>query len=299
MSNFKKEDLLKRLVNQTGSSIENSKITIFYIEQAQKYYISGDFSKAQFFYEEAFLFNNKLKQMGFQIPYAHSILLSTDWEKFDRVISKDINYLNSSGWLNSIWKNQAMNADSHPIPWYTYPAIEFIEDKTDKCFYVFEYGSGMSTLWWALRVNKIYSVEHNSDFFNSLIKIVPKNVYLSLKENSTEYVARINEFPDQSFDCVVIDGIERCQCVKYSIPKLKNTGFLIFDNTDKKAYDEGIIYLAQNDFKRIDFFGMSPCYSYKNCTSIFFKDDNLFIQKTLPSKKNSCLGKSYYQTCES
>ncbi|MGB6166752.1 MAG: tetratricopeptide repeat protein, partial [Geitlerinemataceae cyanobacterium] len=38
-----------------------------------------------------------------------------------------LNYLESSGWLNSIKLHKPINLDLKPIPWYTYPAIEFIE----------------------------------------------------------------------------------------------------------------------------------------------------------------------------
>jgi len=295
MSNYNKNDLIKRLVDQTNSSVENATNAVFFLEQAQKYFLKGDFDKTLFFYNEAFLINNNLKKMGFQNPYAHSILLSTDWDIFNQIISKESNYLQSTGWLNSIWKNQPINMDSYPIPWYTYPSIEFIENIIVNNFCIFEYGSGMSTLWWALRVNIVFSIEHNSNYCNHLNNILPKNVNLFLKENPIEYSQKINEFPDNSFDCIIIDGIERCQCVKNSLSKLKDTGFYVFDNTDNMAYDEGVLFLMENGFKRIDFFGMIPCYTYKNCTSIFYKDETLLKQKTLPSKTISCLGKTLYQ----
>ncbi|QNH55640.1 MAG: hypothetical protein H2674_14390, partial [Limnospira indica BM01] len=85
--------------------------------------------------------------------------MSVDWSEVSKNLPSGINYLESSGWLKSLATGVPINFDSQPIPWYTYPAIEFIENKISSDFKVFEYGSGQSTLWWAERVLKVISVE--------------------------------------------------------------------------------------------------------------------------------------------
>jgi len=75
-AHFSKENLIKCLVDQTGSSPENAKKSVFFLEQAQEYYNKGDFEKSRFFYNEAFLLINNLKKNGFSkslSPYYYNI----------------------------------------------------------------------------------------------------------------------------------------------------------------------------------------------------------------------------------
>jgi len=53
----------------------------------------------------------------------------------------------SYGQFRSMQRWECIDADTKPVPWYTYPAIEYIRQLifTDKA--VFEYGSGHSTLF--------------------------------------------------------------------------------------------------------------------------------------------------------
>ena len=58
-----------------------------------------------------------------------------------------------------------IDRDGNPIPWYTYPAIEYLSqfDVTDKD--VFEFGCGNSSLFWADRARLVTSIEDNPDWF--------------------------------------------------------------------------------------------------------------------------------------
>src|SRR5688572_10403591 len=49
-----------------------------------------------------------------------------------------------------------------PIPWYTYPAIEFIRQLDFSQSTVFEYGSGNSTMFWAASAARVISVEEDA-----------------------------------------------------------------------------------------------------------------------------------------
>jgi len=259
----------------------------------------GKFTEAAEFYSRVIVKNPDLLHTGLGINLAHSIILSTDWSEASKNLLPGINYLEASGWLNSLTAGKPINHSSNPIPWYTYPAIEFIENKLSSKFKVFEYGSGQSTLWWAARVLNVISIESNQDWFLSINTNLPKNVKLSLIEESSKYVSEILKYPDNHFDIIVIDGVDRNACAETCINKLKKDGFIIFDNTDNRNFDKGVRYLSLKGFKRIDFYGLIPSYTYKNCTSIFFANDNFLNRGCLPSQKQSCLGMSCFQITNS
>jgi len=52
------------------------------------------------------------------------------------------------------------------LPWFSYAAIDFLEDHLDPTMKVFEYGSGGSTLFFARRVASVVSVEDNPEWYN-------------------------------------------------------------------------------------------------------------------------------------
>jgi hypothetical protein len=56
----------------------------------------------------------------------------------------------------------------NPIPWYTYPATEYLSHLDFSRLTVFEYGSGNSTLWWAKRAKSVFSVEDDKDWFEKI-----------------------------------------------------------------------------------------------------------------------------------
>lgn len=73
-----------------------------------------------------------------------------------------------------------LNQNFCAIPWYTYPAIEFLENKIDKNWKIFEFGSGQSTLWWAERVTEVISLESDQNWFSYIQGNMPSNVSLYL-----------------------------------------------------------------------------------------------------------------------
>ncbi|WP_017293780.1 class I SAM-dependent methyltransferase [Geminocystis herdmanii] len=255
------------------------------------------YSQAAQLFEEAIEEKPTLLQSGLGVTLAHSLILSLDWEKIASYLPPKTNILEASGWLKSLQLGKPVNNETESIPWYTYPAIEFIEDKIKSDFVVFEYGSGQSTLWWAKKINQLISIESNKDWFNYLRSTLIKDpkIILKLIEEPDVYIKTINEFPDKYFDVIIIDGDNREECAKEAYSHLKEDGFIIFDDTDRSSYSEILTYLDSEGFYRLDFFGMTPCLVYKNCTSVLFKDLNFLKNKSSPSQKKSCLGKSFSQ----
>ena len=70
---------------------------------------------------------------------------------------------------------QAVDAKGEALPWVTYSFIDFIKDRLNKQQRVFEYGSGSSTLFYAKRVAKVVSVEHDENWFNKIVSSKPEN----------------------------------------------------------------------------------------------------------------------------
>ncbi|MBE9223250.1 glycosyltransferase [Cyanobacterium stanieri LEGE 03274] len=264
------------------------------LNQANQYFNQQEFSKASQLYLQLINENPQLKS-NLSIRLAHCLILEANWQQISGNLIQGINYLSTSGWLNSLFQGKPVNAESKPIPWYTYPAIEFLEDKIKPDSIVFEFGGGNSTLWWASKAKQVISIESDQSWYDQIKQKMPDNVQLNLEIDEKKYADFINQYPDQYFDVVIVDGINRNNCLETSLNKLKHNGLLIFDNTDRYEYDKSINLLLSLGFKKIDFYGLIPSYTYKNCTSIFFKSTEILETTNLPSNKQSCLGKSCMQ----
>ena len=84
------------------------------------------------------------------------------------------------GWFESFKSLKSIDKNGYPIPWFSYPFIDFMTPRLEKELVIFEFGSGNSTLFFAKRIKKIISIEHNIDWFNIVNKVKPENVELIL-----------------------------------------------------------------------------------------------------------------------
>jgi len=186
---------------------------------------------------------------------------------------RHVGYLIDNGWFNSFDSKTPLNSNNEPIPWLTYPFIDFITPRLSNQLTVFEFGAGNSTFFYAKRVKEVFSVEHNRDWYNKISNEIKGNVNLIYKEVDDEYPKVIQSF-NKKFDIIIIDAEERVNCIKNSLDALNDSGVIILDDSERIEYKEGIDFLKENGFKQLDFWGIAAGILFKKCTSIFYKTGN-------------------------
>ncbi len=203
-------------------------------------------------------------------------------------IYKD-SYLIDQGWFLSIKKAKSVGGEGQAIPWLTYPLISFIEPRLKKTMSMFEYGCGNSTIWFAERVGKIHSIEHNKEWYNEIRPNLPINAKITLNEiksdqsysaitfmncsDETLYSSEISR-TGQLYDVILVDGVYRSNSIIHSINSIKKNGIIIVDNVDYVESKEATDQLKESGFKQIDFWGMCPIAHHDSCTAIFYRSDN-------------------------
>ena len=202
---------------------------------------------------------------------------STRIERLTRLFVTAPGYLEQTGWLRSMESGQIVDKDGQPIPWLTYPSLEFLSARITSAMSVFEYGTGNSTLWWGKRVARLVSCEHDKEWY-ALLKFQidnPNTTYLlrRYKGGSTEYASEILRYRED-FDILVIDGRDRVNCARNSLASLRPGGVIIWDNSDRNRYQPGYAFLRDAGFRRLDFWGMGPLSTRCWCTSVFYRDRN-------------------------
>lgn len=148
-------------------------------------------------------------------------------------------------------------------PWLPYSVSRKLTKLTNKNIKIFEYGTGSSTCFFLKRGCEVISVEHDPNWFElvtheierrnlnnwqGFLKIPDPLFYsreyelfqsskLQYKSCSFEsYVKTIQQFPDNYFDIILIDGRARTSCFQFALPKVKETGLIIWDNVERGEY---------------------------------------------------------------
>lgn len=181
------------------------------------------------------------------------------------------------GWLRAWWVGRSVDASGVPLPWITYPAIDFISQFDFSDASVFEWGSGFSTLWWSKRCRKIASVESNPPWVPYIKGLLPESVELIVTplDVDAEINALLRHHTVQH-DVFVIDnyGPFRWRCAEVAAANLAKGGIIILDNSDQcqKACE----VLRNSGLMQIDFTGFLPGGGYAQTTSIFFRESFRF-----------------------
>ena len=159
-------------------------------------------------------------------------------------------------------------------PFFAFEAVEWLENFLAKDMKVFEWGSGGSTMYFARKVDSLTSVEVSPEWHSRvsavlkknnitncryLLKVPEKSDFPKYQSNKAQfrgfdfenYCRVIDEYPDEYFDLVVVDGAVRQFCISHAFKKIKQGGFLFLDDAEEKRHTDGVkelAGLAKHDF---------------------------------------------------
>jgi hypothetical protein len=123
------------------------------------------------------------------------------------------------------------------LPWISYGAIDYLRNFLDKEKTVLEFGSGMSTLWYAEHAKHVSSVEDYHAWFSKVkTQLAGKNI------TNVEYVFQIGnaytgfkQNSGEKYDLIMIDGSDRHHCALNAINLVREGGIIYLDNSDKHS----------------------------------------------------------------
>lgn len=210
-----------------------------------------------------------------------------------------------SRWKDSL--NEGANSVVDKQPWLTFPVIDLLSKKLSASSKVFEYGGGGSTLFFLNHAGEVVTVEHDKEWFIKLDELVtgdkrtkwkgnfiaaepttgstsldPSNPadYASAdelfkKSTFTQYAKKIDDYSDNYFDVVLVDGRSRPSCMQHSISKIKPGGWLVIDNSDREYYFTHLADQLSRHFNVI-YSKTAPCpyLSFFSQTTVLQKNGN-------------------------
>lgn len=184
-------------------------------------------------------------------------------------------YLKEIGWFSAFESMSPVDRHGNPIPWVTYPFIDFIRERITKDHKVFEFGSGNSTHFYAKYAGSVVSVEHDKAWYDKIVSTKAENSEMIFTELQTDGdYCRMPVKLDQKFDIIIVDGRDRVNCCKQAVDALTPAGVVVLDDSERDFYADGVNFLKEKGFKQLPFSGISPGLFYNKATSVFYKEGN-------------------------
>lgn len=211
------------------------------------------------------LVNNYLKLFGFEIvkleraSYIHN--MQTQLDRY--------------GHFKSYSKKKSIDTNGNPIPWFTYPAIEYIDQLDLSDVDVLEWGSGSSSEYFQKNAKSIITIEHDKNWYESnKSSFVGNNKIIFTNLNS--YIDTAYSL-NKKFDLIIVDGVQRDACMMAARRLINDGGLIILDNSDR--YPKLCEIMRQRDFLQIDMHGIGPINDYGWTTSIFYSKNSNPVPK--------------------
>jgi hypothetical protein len=190
------------------------------------------------------------------------------------------------GQFKSMSRWACIDKNNLPTPWYTYPAIEYLNQLDFSECSVFEYGSGNSTIYWSNKCKNIVSIENDEKWYRKIKPNVNSNCDYHLMPNRNDYINAIHKY-SYNYDIIIIDGSYRYECAIESLKKLNKFGFIILDNSDWEQNTASM--LRKSDLIEVDMSGFGPINGYTWTTSFFFSR-NVKIKCAYDHQPVNCIG---------
>lgn len=190
-----------------------------------------------------------------------------------------------SGHFRSSFKRSAVSAEGEPIPWYTYPCIDFLRHRSFEGKRILEFGGGQSTLWWAKRAKNIVTFEGDKNWYDKIKSSMPANVDLFLvsMDEPNRCVSEVIQILDAAnygkFDIIIIDGLYRFEMIEIARKVMSDSGAIVCDDAEGYGFYDGF---KNSGFNRVDFYGYAPCVILPHCTSIFFGNASFLLDPHHP-----------------
>jgi len=190
--------------------------------------------------------------------------------------NKDEAFKKATQWLSSMSADISLDSNGLSMPSYSVAAMHFLDERLKKEMKVFEFGSGLSSLFYARKCKSVTSIEHNQEWFEKVTSHEIKNLSVFLKNLNSEngdYEKAIFDF-DEQYDLIVVDGRNRNKCIFNCIKKLTKNGVIILDDSHRDKYLPGKQFLEEQGFKSLKMFSPASSKLTFTETTFFYRTGN-------------------------
>ena len=189
---------------------------------------------------------------------------------------KHYGYLHDEGWITSFKTKTAIDKNGEPMPWLSYPLLDFLKPRLNNNMVLFEYGGGNSTLFYSNHVKEVYTVESDKQWYEIIKNPAKQNTHIyyePIDETPVEYIEKPGKL-NKKFHLIIVDGMNRNECLLFCKDQLEANGVIIADDTNQYNYGSALAEIEKMGFKRLDFWGIASFVIDKKSTTIFYRENN-------------------------
>ena len=201
----------------------------------------------------------------------------------------------NSGHFKSAFAEKALSRRGKAIPWFTYPAIDFLVTRDFSASSILEFGGRQSTIFWGRVARDVTTFETDAGWIEEIKRIPGRNteVYRAPVELKPQeaFVRQTLDSLDKKFDVIIVDGLHRSLMFEIAAPYLADGGMIICDNAEGYGFYEA--WQEFPGFTRVDFYGHAPGVIHPHVTSILFSADSDHNCK-FTDNKNPVHKRAYY-----
>jgi hypothetical protein len=199
-------------------------------------------------------------------------------------LTTPVRFSRVTGHFRSSLARAACTQRGLPLPWYTYPAIDFLTNRDFAGRRVLEFGGGQSTLWWQGRAQSVLTIEGDKDWFDRIKGGMAANVSIHhVPVEPADSLSQIRKLIDmhseQKFDVIIVDGHRRRELAAMAFEYLAPNGAILLDNAEGYGFYEEV---RERHCRRVDFYGFAPGVSLRHCTSLVYVDDCFLLNPDIP-----------------
>jgi hypothetical protein len=185
-----------------------------------------------------------------------------------KILLPHLGMLRQRGLAGSVAAMIPMDAGGNPLPWMSYPFIDYVTGLDLSACRLFEFGSGNSTRYWATRCLEVLAVESDPGWYEKIAKGMPSNARVVFGATETEYLSAIDA--GGPYDIVVVDGaLNRRKMAEKALQHVKADGFVVLDNSD--VWVSAADTLRNGGLIQVDLTGFAPAAQFEQTTSIFLR----------------------------
>ncbi len=142
---------------------------------------------------------------------------------------------------HAVWSAVALKAFGYwtKSPWLSYRGVREIDRLIRPEWRVLEFGSGMSSLFFAARCADLVSIESDSDWYARMRPRLEsvEGCRVDYRLRSEADYAALDDVPDDTFDFALVDGLQYDRTAATAVRKVRPGGYIYMDNSDI-PYDE-------------------------------------------------------------
>lgn len=187
------------------------------------------------------------------------------------------------GWLHSFTSGLCQQEGGEMLPWMPYQLIDYLRQELKETDVIFEFGYGTSSVFFANRVQKIFSIESNASWYKNftttakeqmrgnITTILMSDALDNEEYENTPLEILANKPEIKGFDWIIVDSLKRAKCAAKAIDAINRRGRILLDDAQRSNYQKIYDFMMTRGFCCQEFVGVSPGQLKSKKSWIFYK----------------------------